>query len=101
MNNGCVATKIQLGSSSYTINYWIIFAKIQLSALPSRQSQMNRCQTYSRNNNLGQGRQCTSALGGLECLFLGALPKEKIATGVLMAKWDFDTKWTVKPLVVL
>ena len=27
--------------------------------------------------------------------------KEKIATGVLMAKWDFDTKWTVKPLVVL
>ena len=27
--------------------------------------------------------------------------KEKIATGVLMAKWDFGTKWTVKPLVVL
>ena len=29
------------------------------------------------------------------------LDKEKIATGVLLAKWDFGTKWTVKPLVVL
>ena len=27
--------------------------------------------------------------------------KEKIATGVFVAKWDFGTKWTVKPLVVL
>ena len=29
--------------------------------------------------------------------------KEKIATatGVLMAKWDFGTKWIVKPLLVL
>ena len=27
--------------------------------------------------------------------------KEKIATGVFVAKCDFGTKWTVKPLVVL
>jgi hypothetical protein len=27
--------------------------------------------------------------------------KERFSTGVFMANWDFGTKWTVKPLVVL
>ena len=47
----------------------------------------------------------TAFLAGsfLELLIFGReiFGKEKIATGVLMAKWDFGTKWTVKPLVVL
>ena len=33
--------------------------------------------------------------------YLPLIDKERFSTGVFVANWDFGTKWTVKPLVVL